>query len=151
MGTRESNASSQCSLRNAVHSYMNSQTAQEGTEACLGAPPDADTPEPDEVSEGEPENRDIHSGRGKRPLPTDFKRIAPGLYRFRDDRLVEFWVEKGQPMVKDHGCHPKLTRKGREDIEWDSEDEDEAREHFGIKRAHGEGEGVPLASFLCRQ
>lgn len=87
-------------------------------------------------------------GGGRRPQPRDFLRLAPGVYRFRGGKLVEIWVEDGEPFVKDHGYHPAL-----QDIRNIAEDPAAMREQFGLQPEAGPRpyRGVPLHSFLCRQ
>jgi hypothetical protein len=84
---------------------------------------------------------------GKCPQPSDFYRIAPGLYKFRDDRLIEIWLTEGEAMVINHGTHPALAYLPGYPMDVES-----ARTKLGIPVGKSQSKGgVPLASFLCRQ
>lgn len=91
----------------------------------------------------------VAQGGGKRPSPNEFKRLAPGFYRFRDDVLIELWLHNGEAMVTNHGANPALAffsaDAGLVDV-------GTARNRLGIPvgKAQEKG-GVALTSFLCRQ
>ncbi|CAE8605602.1 unnamed protein product, partial [Polarella glacialis] len=59
----------------------------------------------DEDAEGAEDGK---QSTGKPVSPHDFVRLAPGMYSFRGERLVELWVENGEPMARDHGPKANL-------------------------------------------
>lgn len=95
----------------------------------------------------------VVQGGGRRPQPHDFVRLCHGLYKFREDRVVELWLNEGEAMVHDHGFNSALFTY--------HEFEDEpnpktvrARLHLSeltYPERNGNARGVPLASFLQRQ
>jgi len=91
----------------------------------------------------------VVQGGGKRPSPSDFQRLAPGLYRFRRELLIELWLRDGEAMVTNHGANPALAYFS---CDAGLVDANTARTRLGIPvgRAQEKG-GVALASFLCRQ
>lgn len=89
-------------------------------------------------------------GGGRVSRPDDFVRIVPGLYSFRDERLVEIWVERGEVMALDHGPSCRLDSLGGI-AELKRLDVARARELLQFPPTPPVGRGVPLAAFLCRQ
>lgn len=95
----------------------------------------------------------IVQGGGRRAMASDFQRLAPGFYRFRETRLVEIWLHHGEAMVTNHGTNEALS-SGNISLTFPdgTMDAATARAEFNIPvgRAQMKG-GVPLVSFLCRQ
>lgn len=100
----------------------------------------------------------VVQGGGRRALPTDFLRLAPGFYRFREEFLIEIWLRDGEAMVTNHGEHNAMLGKamGGSSVCYASPstplDVATARARFNIPVGKAEMKGgVPLVSFLCRQ
>lgn len=83
----------------------------------------------------------------RRPQARDFQRLAPGLYRFRGDRLLELWLETGEPMILDHGPWPELASLPSSPP-CDEPAAAALRDALGLGQALPIGRGSPLASFL---
>jgi len=89
----------------------------------------------------------VVEGGGRRPLPNDFCRLAPGLYRFRNEILVEIWLKDGEAMVTNHGHNPAVGAFPDMPVDIDT-----ARSRLDIPAGMAEARGgVPLVAFLCRQ
>jgi len=84
---------------------------------------------------------------GRRTEADDLVRLAKGIYKFRQDRLVEVWLEGGEAMARDHGpCEHLLRHQANlpSDIA-------ELRRFLGLGEHPQFGRGLPLTSFLGRQ
>merc|ERR1712183_814431 len=88
-------------------------------------------------------NTFIRSG-GRPSLPTDFVRLAEGLYSFRKERLLEVWIEGGEAVVCDHG--PEALKQALSSKSKLSAGREELRRRLGLGECAPLGKGVPL---LC--
>eukprot|EP00927_Polykrikos_kofoidii_P061771 TRINITY_DN56608_c0_g1_i1.p1 TRINITY_DN56608_c0_g1~~TRINITY_DN56608_c0_g1_i1.p1 ORF type:complete len:737 (-),score=73.39 TRINITY_DN56608_c0_g1_i1:105-2246(-) len=88
-------------------------------------------------------------GLARRPQARDFQRLAPGLYRYCGDRLLEMWLEAGEPMLLDRGPWPKLDQfcpSGQ----YVGDDNRTPREVLGLSPVSPFGKGLPLSVFLTK-
>jgi len=76
---------------------------------------------------------------------SDFRRIERGLYRYRDKKLVEVWIERGVAMFKDHGSQA-LERLLPTELY--GHGEAAVRRKLGLSEAPPIGGGLPLTSFF---
>lgn len=74
----------------------------------------------------------------------EFQRIRPGLYKFREDQLVELWLEDGEAFATNHGWRAGLAGFDPPANARSSE----VRAALGLPARHPKGPGVPLAPFL---
>lgn len=88
----------------------------------------------------------FHSGGGRHTMPNDFVRITQGLYSFRHERLLQIWLEAGEPMVRDHGqMHQKSTIQNAKQM-----NVADAYRALGVPEGPAAGRGLPLLCFLGR-
>lgn len=75
----------------------------------------------------------------------DFQRLGPGLYLFKEDRVLEIWLSEGEPLVYEHEHISKPPTPDEED----DADVDELRNRLGIPDKHPQDAlGMPLNQFL---
>mmetsp|Transcript_36605 Transcript_36605/g.105267 ORF Transcript_36605/g.105267 Transcript_36605/m.105267 type:complete len:842 (-) Transcript_36605:132-2657(-) len=97
--------------------------------------------------------------RRRAAVPSDFERLARGLYKFRGRELIEIKLIDGEPFVLEHGPDDSGVGRGRweagDDDDDDDDDEDKEEDVVQVRSKLGLGmrthrRGVPLDTFICR-
>jgi len=101
-------------------------------------------------------SRTVNSSPPQPVSSDDFFRLADGIYSFRVERVIEMWVERGEPMLRDHGPHSNLAEIEASvledpDARDDPVKDQELRRLLGLGKAPPIGRGVSLPSFLVKQ
>jgi len=86
-----------------------------------------------------------------RELSRAIKRLCPGIYRLREDELVEVWLQHGEAMAFNHGPWAAITDFDDSDARYANDPvvEDVVRKELGMSSARPH-RGVPLATFLAK-
>jgi len=94
-------------------------------------------------------------------VPSDFQRLAKGIYRFRDRDLIEIRLVDGDPLVFEHGPDERRSSENRRESFGETDDDDDEDDDvrgltpLQIRRklqlgANTHLRGVPLDTFICR-